>query len=114
MQGLALRLAAVGVLLPIGLVALLYVFRPVGDNRELIGMLLLVASPPWPLLGTLFPGLLKMQALFLPVAISLNGLLYGGIGVWLTSSRGRPAVLRYGPIVVTWIVLLGIARKLSD
>jgi hypothetical protein len=114
MQGLVLRLGALGVLLPLGFGVLLYVFRPGGDLRVMIGLLLLVSSPPWALLGTLLPGLLKMHSLFMALAISLNGLLYAGMGAWIASSRGRPAGLRYGPIVVTWIVLLGIARKLGQ
>jgi hypothetical protein len=114
MQGPVLRLGVLGVLLPLVFIAILYLFRPGAALKEWVGLLLLLTSPPWPLLGTVFPGLLKMQALFMAIAITLNGLLYAGMGAWIASSQGRPAPLRYGPVVVTWIVLLGIARTLTD
>ncbi len=114
MPALVMRLAALGIALPIGLSALLFFFRPGGELRGVIGLLLLVSTPPWAVLGTLLPALLKMQTLFMAVVIPLNGLLYAGMGAWLSSSQGRPAVIRYGPIVATWIVLIGIARKFTD
>jgi hypothetical protein len=112
-SGTVLRLAALGVMLPVGFVVLIWAFRSNGDLRTVISLLLLISSPPWPLLAALLPGLLEVRALFLAAAILLNGLLFAGVGAWLVSSQGRPAVLRYGPIVATWIVLLGIARTFT-
>ncbi len=98
-----LRYAAMGFALPAVFVGVLWLLRLRGALKMIVGFALLLSCPPHLFLGALGVGL-STRAL-VALAVGLNVVLYAGVGAWMWSSRDRSNGIRYGVVLVPWLVL---------
>jgi len=103
MMATILRFAAMGFALPAVFVGLLWLLKVRGGLKTIVGLALLLSCPPHLVLSALGIGLSARELVAL--AVGLNVVLYAGVGAWMWSSRGRPNGVRYGVVLVPWLVL---------
>ncbi len=103
MMATILRFAAMGFALPVVFVGVLWLLRVRGALKSIVVFSLLLSCPPHMILGALGSGL--SMRVVVALSVGLNVVLYAGVGAWMWSSRGRSNGVRYGVVLVPWLVL---------